>query len=198
MGQSGENMSDILRAMCEGSADAFDAFYARYSALIMGIALRMLGDRMEAEDACHDVFLEALRRGDRYDPQRGSVDAWLAIMTRSRCLDRLRRSKKLIHREAWDAEEASDAEAAAEEKVLSQLQHEAVREALLALPARQQHAVVSSYYGSKTHSEMASAWNVPLGTVKSWVRYGLHNMRKQLEKRGWPDGKSSDAGEVRK
>ncbi|QHT62149.1 sigma-70 family RNA polymerase sigma factor [Paenibacillus lycopersici] len=199
MGESGDNRSgDLLREMREGSVEAFDAFYARYSPLIFGIALRMLGDRMEAEDACHDIFLEALRRGGRYDPQRGSVDAWLAIMTRSRCLDRLRRGKKLVHREAWEADAIPGTEDAAEDKVLTRLQREDIRDAIRALPANQLQAVVSSYYGAKTHSEMASAWNVPLGTVKSWVRYGLNNIRKQLEKRGWQADENDGTKEVRK
>ncbi|SFJ12091.1 RNA polymerase sigma-70 factor, ECF subfamily [Paenibacillus sp. UNC496MF] len=198
MSQSGEDMEVVLRAMCEGSVEAFDRFYAAFAPLIMGIALRMLGDRMEAEDACHDVFLEALRRGDRYDPGRGSVEAWVAVMTRSRCLDRLRRAKKLVRQEAWDETAIPDAASAAEEKVLSRIQREAVRDALGTLPAGQLQAVVGSYYGAKSHREMASAWNVPLGTVKSWVRYGLHNMRKQLEKRGWAGEKDDGTGEVRK
>ncbi|MBM7563864.1 sigma-70 family RNA polymerase sigma factor [Paenibacillus sacheonensis] len=195
---SGEQMAVVLREMCEGSVEAFDAFYARYTPLIMGIALRMLGDRMEAEDACHDIFLEALRRGGRYDPRRGSVDAWLAVMTRSRCLDRLRRGKKQVCREEWEAEAVSDWEEPAEEKAMSRLQREAVREALRGLPEQQLQAVVASYYGAKTHSEMASSWNVPLGTVKSWVRYGLHNVRRQLEKRGWAGDRDHGTGEVRK
>ncbi|NBD25836.1 RNA polymerase sigma factor [Paenibacillus glycinis] len=199
MSQSGEDMSVVLRDMCAGSVEAFDRFYARYAPLIMSIALRMLGDRMEAEDACHDVFLEALRRGgERYDPRRGSVEAWLAVMTRSRCLDRLRRGKRLLRREEWSEEAVPDSADAADEKVLSRMQGEAVREALQALPAGQLQAVIGSYYGAKTHSEMASAWNVPLGTVKSWVRYGLHNMRKQLEKQGWTGEKENGTKEGRK
>lgn len=180
-----EEMAEVLRDMCGGSVDAFDLFYARFAPFVMQVAMRMLGDRMEAEDVCHDVFLEALRRGSSYDPQRGSLQAWLSVMTKSRCLDRLRKQKRVLQ-SAEEEEGLSSSEAGAtEELVFTRLQQQALLDALEALPANQREAVVGSYFGWRTQRELSAAWNVPIGTVKSWIRYGLNNMRKQMEKRGW-------------
>lgn len=184
-----EEMVQALRDMCGGSAEAFDRFYARFAPLVMHIALRMLGDRMEAEDMCHDVFLEVLRKGTAYDAARGSLEGWIAVMTRSRCLDRLRRlqrSAAAYPDEAWMSRlQAAAAEPSPEDAVLRRMELAAVREAMSKLPSRQQRAIATAYYEEKTQREMAEAWHVPLGTVKSWIRLGVDNMRRQLAKRGW-------------
>lgn len=194
-----EGMVRALRDMCRGSTEAFDAFYSRFAPLVMQIALRTLGDRMEAEDVCHDVFLEALKRGDSYEEGRGSIAAWLAVMARSRSLDRLRKRSKVIASDAM-AEEPRPCLTAdpAEELALDRLRQEALKEALLQLPAEQRSAVISRYFGAQTQREMSSAWNVPIGTVKSWLRYGLSNLRKQMEKRGWSHHSDNGSTEVQR
>jgi RNA polymerase sigma-70 factor (ECF subfamily) len=197
MNRHDDGMPEVLREMCGGSAEAFDRFYARYAPLVMQIAWRTLGERMEAEDVCHDVFIEVLRRGGTYDRARGSLEAWLAVMTRSRCMDRLRRSRRL-QAGGVEEERPADASDVPEERVVSQLQREAVRAALNTLPVNQRQAVVHSYFGAQTQREMSSAWNVPLGTVKSWIRYGLNNLRKQLEKQGWVRDMEDGAKEVQR
>jgi len=184
MNRSSEKMPELLREMCDGSAEAFDIFYANYMPFILHVALRVLGERMEAEDICHDVFLEVLRKGHSYDQSRGSLEAWLAIMTRSRCLDRIRRTRRISSVDS-DTEHPSAAAAGPEEQTESRLEREALREALGNLPLRQREAIIGSYYSAHTQRELSDAWNVPIGTVKSWVRYGIQNMRRQMEQRGW-------------
>ncbi|NIK68269.1 MULTISPECIES: sigma-70 family RNA polymerase sigma factor [unclassified Paenibacillus] len=179
-----EDMSEVLRDMCEGETEAFDRFYARYAPLVMQVALRTLGERMEAEDVCHDVFLEVLRRGKDYNPGRGSLEAWLAVMTRSRCLDRLRRAKRIAEKGKQLGQDTASSGRSSEEIALRHLELEELNEALKKLPRNQRNAVAYSYYSPHTQKELSDAWNVPLGTVKSWVRYGLNNMRKHLERRG--------------
>lgn len=179
-------MERAMREMCEGSTEAFDRFYARYAPYVLQLAKRMLRDPMEAEDLCHDVFLEAIKKGFRYDPGRGSVEAWLAIMTKSRCLDRIRRRKRVEASEQAELQSASAADET-ERLVVRRMQAEALQEAMQTLPARQKEAVAYSYLTARTHKEIADDWNVPLGTVKSLIRYGVGNLRKYLAKKGWND-----------
>ncbi|SET90444.1 RNA polymerase sigma factor [Paenibacillus sp. NFR01] len=187
MDPSNEAMAGLLAQMCEGSAAAFDEFYACYAPFVMQIACRQTGDRMEAEDICHDIFLEVLRKGGAYDSGRGSIKAWLAVMTRSRCIDRQRR--KARSRPVADPEELirEDAGPGQDELAVRKLQCEALGEALRQLPDNQKKAIVASYFGAQTHQELAASWSVPLGTVKSWIKYGVGNMRKQFMKQGWID-----------
>jgi len=183
----GEDMAAVLEAMCAGSVEAFDRFYERYAPLVMHIALRVMEDRMEAEDLCHDVFLEVLRTGKQFDRTRGSIESWLAVLTRSRGLDRLRRARRAVPKEAGLAN-LETAAAAPEDVVVLRLARAAVREAFAALPSRQRRALVTAYFREKTQREMADEWNVPLGTVKSWIRGGIANLRKQMAVRGWLGG----------
>lgn len=186
MNRTGGESAALLAEMCSGSAEAFEQFYERYMPLVYQVAMRVVGDRMEAEDVCHDVFLEVLRKGSGYDSRRGSIESWLAVMTRSRCLDRLRRQKRTtLLQESDTAVFRAGGEPGPEELVLDRMQREALVHALGHLPLRQRQAIVSQYYGNETQSTMSAALNVPLGTVKSWVRYGIHNIRKQFDKLGW-------------
>ncbi|XEC92825.1 RNA polymerase sigma factor [Paenibacillus tarimensis] len=182
------DMARALKEMSEGSVEAFELVYSRYAPLVFGLARRIMADQMEAEDLCHDVFLEAMRKGERYDPSRGSIEAWLAVMTRSRGMDRLRRKQRVIVDRVSGQEEGlrvNTERSEIEDRVVNRLQAEAVTEALSTLPAGQRRAVVHSYVADKTHRELSETFNVPIGTVKSWIRYGIKNVRRQMARRGW-------------
>ncbi|MNI79195.1 ECF RNA polymerase sigma factor RpoE [compost metagenome] len=78
-----------------------------------------------------------------------------------------------------------------EDAAVRKLQCEALGHALQSLPANQKKAILGSYYAAHTHQELADSWSVPLGTVKSWIKYGVANMRRQFIKQGWieqPEG----------
>ncbi|WP_246000736.1 RNA polymerase sigma factor [Brevibacillus panacihumi] len=176
----------LLRDMANGSITAFEQFYEKYASLVLHIALRIVKDRMEAEDICHDLFLEVWKKAGQYDPKRGSIEAWLAVMARSRSLDRMRKKQRLpiAPGESVTLEQASTV-AAAEEKVLSRLDREVLGQALSRIPQAQARALQGMYYEAKTQRELAANMNRPLGTVKSLIRYGLDNIRKQLSQSGW-------------
>src|SRR5262245_53600870 len=98
--------SDAARVaeMATGSTEALAALYDSHAAPMFALAQRVLGDRRDAEDLVHDVFLEAWRRASAYDPARGSVRSWLLVRVRSRALDR-RRALEVAQRHAsGDAE----------------------------------------------------------------------------------------------
>lgn len=180
--------SELLLAIREGSIEAFNELYRQYVPLVMHIALHIVQDRMEAEEICHDVFLEVLRKSAKYDSSRGSLDAWIAVIARSRSMDMLRKKQRRAASEMEIEEQgvyASAASVTPETAALRTLDRETLQEALAELPITQQKAIYAAYYEEKTQKEMAMDWKVPLGTVKSWVRYGIGNMRKQLERRGW-------------
>ncbi|HZG80137.1 MAG TPA: sigma-70 family RNA polymerase sigma factor [Brevibacillus sp.] len=176
----------LLRDMANGSITAFELFYEKYASLVLHIALRIVKDRMEAEDICHDLFLEVWKKAGQYNPKRGSVEAWLAVMARSRSLDRMRKKQRLpiTPEERATLEQASTA-VAAEENVLARLDREVLGQALSKIPPAQARALQGMYYEAKTQRELAANMNRPLGTVKSLIRYGLDNIRKQLSQSGW-------------
>lgn len=174
--------SRLLREMHNGSMEAFELFYERYAPLIFHVALKLTKDQMEAEDICHDVFLEAFRKADQFDPSRGSLEAWLSVMTRSRSLDRLRRKQRLIYNESQE-EYAARVDANPEERAILELEKECLYAVIDQIPKPQKEALIGFYCESQTQKQLAQKLNYPIGTVKSLIRYGIQNIRKQWNSR---------------
>ncbi|GIN56484.1 RNA polymerase sigma factor [Lederbergia ruris] len=173
----------LLQSISQGSRHAFDLFYEEYVQFVYNIAFQYTKDHGETEDLCHDIFLEVLQKADQYNPAKGSVRAWLAVKTKSRSLDRLRKKKALLTNrleELLIGEEKS-----ADVEFLAQLEQSIIFEALKSIPNEQREAIIRSYFQGETHKEIASTMNKPLGSIKSLIRYGLNNMRKQKSLLNW-------------
>jgi len=147
-------------------------FYDRYAGLVNALALRILRDRSEAEDIVQEVFVQAWRQAARFDPARGSPEAWLCTMARTRSLDRLRR--KVSRRE-----EPSES-APASTGPPATLEGLAVRKALEGLPENQRRALELAYYEGLTQSEIAERLGEPLGTIKTRIRSAMIQLRETL------------------
>ncbi|WP_158289423.1 RNA polymerase sigma factor [Paenibacillus flagellatus] len=187
MALSGHSDRDrlLLLEIGTGSKEAFDRFYETYVPIMYRVAVRLTDNRMDAEDVVQDVLLDVLRRPEKYDPSRGTLEAWLLVKTKSKSLDALRKRSRTVplgpHREQAPA----DTVPAPEEALLLRAEAETVRSALRGIPALQREALYGAYFESMTHRELAERLNRPLGTVKSLVRYGLNNIKKQLAAKGW-------------
>lgn len=176
MGKTMESVQ-LLKNISMGSRHSFDLLYEKHISFVFRIALHVTGNKQEAEDVCHDVFLEVYQKADQYQVSKGSVEAWLAIRTKSRALDLVRKKKPILQNTLEEL--LSGEEAGADKQFLSEFEKDTVLKALEHLPKEQQEAIYRSYFQEKTHKEIASTMNRPLGSVKSLIRYGLNNLRKQ-------------------
>jgi RNA polymerase sigma-70 factor, ECF subfamily len=184
-----DDVQCLLRAARHRDASAFGAFYDRHAPFVFGLCMKMLSRREEAEDALQDVFLQAWRDASRFNPSIGSPGAWLTVIARSRCLDRLRRRSVRDAREtALDVETEDGAWelpiASGEKPVLDALATEesrtAARRALDGLPPDQRAALEESFYGGLSQSEIAAKLGAPLGTIKTRMRLGLQKLAEAL------------------
>lgn len=164
----------LLARLASGDKSALGELFDRHSGLVNGLALRILGDVADAEDVVQEVFLQVWRQADRYDAERGSPEAWLSTIARTRALDRLRR--RIARREQSDATAPAPSHTPATESSL------AVRTALSVLSADQRRAVELAYYAGLTQSEIAQTLGAPLGTIKTRIRSALIRLREEL---GW-------------
>jgi RNA polymerase sigma-70 factor, ECF subfamily len=166
-----------VTAMKSGSQSALAELYDRYSGIVYAVALRVLGDAGAAEDILQEVFLQLWRNPGAFDAARGSLGAWLAVITRNRAIDALRRRKPetdiedVILAVAPDLAGAADRSRAAEK----------VRGALSAMPGPQRSALEMAYFEGMSHSEIASKTGEPLGTIKTRIRSGLIALRKGFQ-----------------
>ena len=163
----------LVARLVEGDPEALSLFYDRYAAMVNGLALRILRRPADAEDVVQEVFVQAWRQAARFDPLRGTPEAWLFNMTRSRALDRLRRGGLATVLPASPREGGGEAP-----PIEARL---AVRGALEVLPAEQRVPLELAYYEGLSQTEIADRLGQPLGTVKSRIRAAMTRLRAVLD-----------------
>lgn len=172
--------SDLFSRLQNGQTDTLATLYDRHAGLVYAIALQLLGNTTEAEDLTQDIFL-ILTKACSYDPQRGSLRTYLAILTRSRALDRLRarsRKQKRLSERPLDVN-AKVADSPMVE--IDQLERsQEVQQALQQLSTKEQEVLKMAYYQGLSQSEIAKQLSIALGTVKSRSRRGLLKLRQAL------------------
>lgn len=164
----------LVAAMASGDRDALSQLYERHSGLLLGLAMRIVRDRREAEDLLHDVFLEAWRAAKDFDPKRGRVRTWLAIRMRSRALD-LQKSAR-VSRNAGD----SGLDVLVDDSEAASPDHARVRRALAELGPDQRRVLELAYFEGLSCTEIAARVEIPVGTVKSRLAAGLDRLRAYL------------------
>jgi RNA polymerase sigma-70 factor, ECF subfamily len=164
----------LVAAMAAGDRGALAGLYERHAALLLGLALRIVRDKREAEDLLHDVFLEAWRSAQAFDPKRGRVRTWLAIRMRSRALD-LQKSAR-VSRNTGDG----GLESLVDESEGVSPDHGRVRRALAELGLDQRRVLELAYFEGLSCTEIAERVAIPVGTVKSRIAAGLDRLRAGL------------------
>ena len=172
--------SALVVRLWDGDVSALGSLYDRYGTLVYGIALKGLRQVAEAEDLTQEIFLKLMRTRS-FNPRRGSLASYLTTLTRSRVIDRLRsQSTQRKYLNQWHHNQ-SDVDSSTPMKHITQQERRAlVREALTTLKAQQREVLELSYYEGQSQRDIAEHLGVPLGTVKSWARRGLLQLRKQL------------------
>lgn len=164
----------LVARMATGDRAAMAELYDRHSSILLGLALRIVRERREAEDLLHDVFLEAWRAAKDFDPKRGRVRTWLAIRMRSRALD-LKKSAR-VSRNAGDA----GLDVIVDDSPKVSPDHARVRGALAALGPDQRTVLELAYFEGLSCTEIAQRISIPVGTVKSRLAAGLERLRAQV------------------
>lgn len=171
----------LIVALRNGQKAALGVLYDRHASLVYSLAMQALGNAQEAEDLTQDIFL-TLAKGTSYDARRGTLRTFLAVLTKSRAVDRLRSRRsgqQLIVR--WQQREQSDPLPNSPfEQAFQQEQSEEVRLALAELSEDEQKILQLAYYAGLSQSEIAQQLELPLGTVKTRSRRGLLKLRQSL------------------
>jgi RNA polymerase sigma-70 factor (ECF subfamily) len=183
-GTDAHRLEDLLQAMARGNQAALSGVYQQTVAQVHAIAMRLLRSKEDAEEVVCDVYVHAWQHARTYDSQRGTVMGWLAVMTRSRAVDRLRQRRDAVSLDD-DRQESLAAslvgEALGPEQVLAQFQSgTAVHRALRSLSEQRRYLLGLAFFQGLSHQEIADATRIPLGTVKSHLRRALAALQGEL------------------
>ncbi|MBA3677200.1 MAG: sigma-70 family RNA polymerase sigma factor [Sphingosinicella sp.] len=176
----------LVRALAEvskGDRSAFAQVYAKTSAKLFGICLRILKNRSEAEEAMQEAYVNVWQKAGSFDPARSSPITWLAALARNRSIDRLR-SLGARPADPMGAEALEVPDPGVPVSDVLELSDEAQRLSgcIGELEVKQAGVIREAFFGGATYGELATRQSVPLGTMKSWVRRGLIKLKECLER----------------
>jgi RNA polymerase sigma-70 factor (ECF subfamily) len=168
----------VLDAVRRGDQRSLEELYRRHSPRLYALLLRMLRETADAEEVLQETFVDAWRRAGEYSVSRGSVEAWLITIARSRAIDRIRnRGARLRLVKQSEQLATTDAPQPEPPDVHAQTR---LRKALGTLPPEQRRALELAYWDGMSQSEISRETGDPLGTVKTRVRLGLQRLAELL------------------
>ena len=177
-----DELGNLLGSVAAGNREAFEELYQVTSRRLFPIVRRIVIQRDLAEDVLQETYLTIWRKAAQYDRKRGSSFGWMAAIARNRAIDRLRRDNSRPREDVAldDADENVENLIAVETKEYLG-QSATIRQCVDGLQKNHRKAILFGYYYGMTHEEMAAHFDAPLGTVKSWVRRGLHQLKECCE-----------------
>jgi len=172
---------NLIQKVANQDRDAFSQLYDRFSSLVFTLAMRMLRVRSDAEDLLQEVFVQIWRQAQSYSVQRGSPEAWIINIARSRAIDKIRSIRRMeksfvLTDDPARAESSENVESSAAESEARM----AMNSALANLPETQRKVLELAYFDGLTQTEIANRLAEPLGTIKTRMRSGIQRLRDML------------------
>jgi RNA polymerase sigma-70 factor (ECF subfamily) len=174
----------LLARAGSGDREAFRELYSRYSGPLFSVAVRLMGNRPEAEEQLQDAFVKIWQNASSFDRRKSRPFTWAVTITRRTCIDRLRRRRNQVKTTTLpgeaEASMASEADKGGPGAAEAREDSARLRGALSAIPQGQRSALELALFSEMTHAEIAQRLEQPVGTVKSWIRRGLLGLRATL------------------
>src|SRR5579863_8521197 len=180
--RASESDAGIVLRLQRRDPQALADLYDRYGRLVYALILRVVRDTGIAEDLVQETFLRVWNRVQSFDAERGALGSWLLAVARNRAIDYLRSPGGRMMRSSLELLETEHPAGFAdfEADVLNQDTARRIRGALERLSPNQRSVIELAYFEGLSQTEMAERMGQPLGTVKTWVRTALKNLRDQL------------------
>jgi RNA polymerase sigma-70 factor, ECF subfamily len=173
----------LLSQSGAGDREAFRQLYSRYSAPLLSLGVRLVGNVGEAEELLQDAFVKIWRNAASYDARKSQPFTWAVTVMRRTCIDHLRKRRRLpvttplLDETMATADPAGNATRLAAE---ASDDSDRVHRAIAGVPPYQRRALELALFSELTHSEIARRLEQPVGTIKSWIRRGLLDLRTTL------------------
>lgn len=179
MDASRQEISDLITATALSDRKAFARLYERTNAKLFGVALRILKDRMEAEEAIQEVYVKIWQRADRFQQTSFSPMSWLIAIARNHALDILR-ARRPASSEIGEAVEIADTGPDPEQSAIDQGERTRIDVCLDQLEENKAQAVRAAYLDGYAYQDLAERFDVPLNTMRTWLRRSLLKLKECL------------------
>ncbi len=171
-----------LRQCAQGERTALHALYRRDSAYLLGVALRIVRQRQQAEDVLHDAFMNIWSQAASFDASRGSGRGWIYSVVRNLALNAVRNGAREVSvdeetAEALETRQAMDAHAQTAEAFELNASLGRLNECLARLEPARRNCILHAYVDGCSHGEIAERTQTPLGTVKAWIKRGMASLK---------------------
>lgn len=175
-------LDSLLTAVAAGDRHAFENLYRAAAPRLLAVCLRLLSDRAEAEDVLQEVFVAIWHKAGQFDPARASAPAWLATIARNRAIDRLRALPARGTLAPIEfADDIADGGASPLQSAAAADDRARLDACLRQLEPRRRALIRTAFFDGATYEELAERIASPLGSVKSWIRRGLLQLRECLD-----------------
>jgi RNA polymerase sigma-70 factor (ECF subfamily) len=183
--RASERLAELLGRVACRDRDAFRSLYEATSARLYGVAIGLLHDRARAEEVLQEAYVRIWQRAAEFDATIARPMTWLISIVRHRAIDLLRAERhEREHTDALDDAERDNIVALApspDQQLQRALEAASIDQGLRDLPRQQRHALALALYRGMSHTEIARAADVPLGTAKAWVRRGMARLQRCLD-----------------
>jgi len=174
-------LNQLLQQAGCNDQKAFAELYRRTSSKLFGVCMRMLRDRGEAEEVLQETYTTVWRRAGSFDASRASAITWLVTLSRNKAIDRLRQHREELLDDPSRLDEAVDEQPTPAAGAETSQEYQRLQQCLDELEPQQQSSVREAFFTGATYNELATRCKVPLGTMKSWIRRSLMQLRTCLD-----------------
>lgn len=172
-----DQLADLIQRIGQGDRAAFDQLYETTVSTLYAQAIRVCRRRTMADDVIQEAYIRVWRHAAQYDRSRGNPMAWLTIIVRRLALDALRQSNRhILDSDDPRGDQPDDAASPLDQAVLT-LDQRLVHRCLNLLQAMQRQCLLLAYFEDLTHAEVSCKLKIPLGSVKSYIRRGLQQLK---------------------
>ncbi len=176
MANSRQDIENWIAKTAMGDRAAFNQLYDATCAKLLGVSLRILKDRAAAEDAMQDSYVKIWKNADRYSANGLSPMTWLITIARNTSIDRLRAGKNMT--ELGDVYDRIPCDARGpEELAVARSEAERIISCMGELEPKRRDAIEGAYFGGKSYADLADQFEIPLNTMRTWLRRGLQSLR---------------------
>jgi len=170
-------LTAALARVASGDRAALQDVYARTSAKLFGVCLRIFPERADAEDALQDAFVNVWQRAGTFDAARASPITWLVTLTRNRAIDRLRASGRRMTAPIDAAGDVADETPDAEACLIDEGERARIAVCIETLGGGDATMIRTAFFEGATYNDLAERAGMPLGTVKSRIRRALMKLK---------------------